>query len=88
MPGDVGRTRAVVAHLTMAAVGEIRQNPGGRRVLLLGVRPYDDTARGPLWRTVQINGRFCGERFGVPEAELADWSVLVTLPPDDYGAKP
>lgn len=67
----------------MAAVGEIRQNPGGRRLLVL-YPLREGGARGSLWKTLQLNGRYYGETFGVPEDELDAWHRIGTLPADEH----
>jgi hypothetical protein len=67
----------------MAAIGEIRGNPGGRRVLLRSVLQRGYEQRGPLWTCLQLNGRFPGQPFSVPEQTLDEWPVIATLPPED-----
>lgn len=67
----------------MAAVGEIRENPGGRRLYLM--EEAEQTHLGPLWSTIQLNGPWRGTRFGVPAKTLDEWELLATLPPDSYG---
>lgn len=69
----------------MAAVGEIRQNPGGRRLLLIKISDErGNEQRGPLWTCLQLNGTWLGCRFGVPEQTLDEWHRIGTLPADDY----
>lgn len=69
----------------MAAVGEIRQNPGGRRLLLLGISENrGNERRGPLWTCLQLNGHYTGARFGVPAHDLDAWHRIGRLPDDPY----
>ena len=63
--------------------GEIRENPGGRRVLVEYCQTY--RATHDIWMTRQLNGKWAGHPFGVPEQELDTWELLATLPPDPIG---
>jgi hypothetical protein len=65
----------------MARAGEIRENPGGRRLLLLNSM-LEGGPKGELWSCLQLNGRWPGEKFGCPEMYLNEWKLLATLPPD------
>ena len=65
--------------------GQIRENPGGRRVLVMPSANPPRRARGKLWLTIQLNGRFPGEHFGVPEKELSRWPIIATLPAETPG---
>lgn len=65
----------------MPARNEIRENPGGRRMLVRAVTRRGGP-RGDLWGCLQLNGRYAGEGFGVPAQELDGWTLLATLPPE------
>lgn len=66
----------------MLEAGQIRQNPGGRRLLLL-YTVTDGGPRGDLWATLQLNGEHVGDGFGVPADTLDEWHLIGTLPPDE-----
>jgi hypothetical protein len=70
----------------MAAAGEIRENPGGRRLLVLDIDYSRSGPRGHLASTLQLNGQWRGQRFGVPTVELDSWELLATLPPERASA--
>jgi len=57
--------------------GQVRVNPGGRRLLVRQRSLHRD-----IWETLQLNGQWVGQKFGVPDSWLRKWPVIAVLPPE------